>query len=142
MQSRIYVSAVDGFIACCLALPLLLAAGTVAWAWRRHGPSTNGLAMFLGLLPALVLPLWLLLGTRYQLMAERLLVRCGPFRWRILLAEIRAVTPIRSLLSGPALSLDRLRVDYGRWRSVLISPRDRHAFLADLASFRQAQGTR
>ncbi|RXQ99680.1 PH domain-containing protein [Pseudoxanthomonas composti] len=141
MQSRPYVSAVDGFIACCLALPLMLSAGTVAWGWL-HGPSAGGLATFLGVLPALVLPLWLLLDTRYQLTAERLLVRCGPFRWRIALSEIRAVTPTRSLMSGPALSLDRLRVDYGRWRSVLISPRERQAFLDELAALREAQGTR
>lgn len=141
MQSRPYVSAVDGFIACCLALPLMLSAGTVAWGWL-HGPSAGGLATCLGVLPALVLPLWLLLDTRYQLTAERLLVRCGPFRWRIALSEIRAVTPTRSLMSGPALSLDRLRVDYGRWRSVLISPRERQAFLDELAALRKAQGTR
>ena len=61
-----------------------------------------------------------------------LLVRCGPFRTRIALDQIRSVKPSRSLASAPALSLDRLAVAYGRVGSVLISPKDKAGLIAAL----------
>ena len=82
------------------------------------------------------LPLWTLFGTRYELTPGRLRIRCGPFRWNVSLNEICAVTPTRNPLSSPALSLDRLRIDYGRGSSVMISPRDQARFLADLERLR------
>ena len=74
-------------------------------------------------------PVWLLIGTRYLLDDEQLTIFCGPFRWRVPLAEISAVTPTRNALSSPALSLDRLRIDYGKGCSVLIAPTDKSGFL-------------
>jgi len=78
---------------------------------------------------ALVLPLWLLLDTNYTLTADELLVRSGPFRWRIALNEVREVSPSRSWLSSPALSLDRLLIRYGTRRSILVSPREQQRFV-------------
>ncbi|AWV98723.1 PH domain-containing protein [Arcticibacterium luteifluviistationis] len=48
------------------------------------------------------------------------------------ITSIKSIIPSRSLLSSPALSLDRLEVSYGKYGSVLISPKDRALFLADL----------
>ncbi len=76
--------------------------------------------------------LWILYGTFYRLTATHLLVRSGPFRYAIPLAEIRSVAPTRSPLSGPACSLDRLQVDAGG-TSILISPAAKQEFLRDLA---------
>lgn len=84
------------------------------------------------------LPLWILGSTRYILDARQLRVRSGPFSWRIPLHEITAVSPTRNPLSSPALSLDRLRIDYGNGRAVMISPLDREGFLRDLAAARKA----
>lgn len=78
------------------------------------------------------LPLWLLASTWYELADGHLLVRCGPFRTRIALDQIRSVKPSRSLASAPALSLDRLAIAYGRFGTVLISPRDKAGFIAAL----------
>lgn len=78
------------------------------------------------------LPLWLLVGTSYELADGCLLVRCGPFRTRIALDQIRSVKPSRSLASSPALSLDRLAIAYGRFGTVLVSPKDKAGFIAAL----------
>lgn len=86
------------------------------------------------------LPLSLLLSTRYVIDHSQLRVQSGPFRWRIPLAAITAVVPSSSPLSSPALSLDRPRIDYGRGASILISPRDKAGFLADLEAARGAAG--
>jgi hypothetical protein len=84
------------------------------------------------------LPLWTLFGTCYELTPGRLRIRCGPFRWTVPLNEIRAVTPTSNPLSSPALSLDRLRIDYGRGSSVMISPRDQARFLEEMGRYRSA----
>lgn len=74
-------------------------------------------------------------ATWYELGPTDLLVRCGPFSWRVPLAAIREVVPSRNPLSGPALSLDRLHVRYdGSRLGVLISPEPRAAFLEELAA--------
>lgn len=86
-----------------------------------------------------VVPLWLIRATYYVLDGQRLAIRCGPFRWSIPLEKIQSVKRTRSMLSGPALSLDRVQIRYGRFGmfgSVLISPEQRDRFLADLETRR------
>jgi hypothetical protein len=64
-----------------------------------------------------------------------LLVRCGRLvRYEIPLAEIREVRPSADLQSSASCSYDRIKVVYGRYRSLLISPQDRDRFLDELAS--------
>jgi len=92
------------------------------------------------ILPAVLLgaglPLWLMKSTRYILSDTTLLVRSGPFRWVIPVGDIEQITPTSNPLSSPALSLDRLRIDYGRGRSVMISPLRKSEFLDDLQARR------
>ena len=77
-----------------------------------------------------VLIIWLWSGTRYEVDSNMLTIRAGPFRWIVPLDEIEAVTPTRAAWSSPALSLDRLRIDYGDGKWVLVSPGQREAFIA------------
>lgn len=81
-----------------------------------------------GLLVTIV-PVWLYLTTAYEVDEERLLIRSGPFRWNILLSEIAKVEPSRSVLSSPALSLDRIRIEYGVNKFVLVSPMEKEEFI-------------
>jgi len=80
---------------------------------------------------AAVLVEWVMFSTYYEIDDAALLVRSGPFRWRIPLQEIVAVRELNSLRSGPALSMDRLEVSYSG-RRLLISPADKAGFLAEL----------
>lgn len=119
-----------------LGAVLLLCAGASAVAAvsvAAAEPPLVALAMSpLLLLLGCVLPVWLLLATRYTFGATDLEVRSGPFVWRIPLREIHAVTATRNPLSSPALSLDRLRIDFGRSRSIMVSPADKEGFLSEL----------
>ena len=90
--------------------------------------------VFLILAATIGLVLWIFLSTYYEIDGRDLVVRSGPFRWRVPLDSIESVRPSRNPLSSPALSLDRLEVRYGAGKWLLISPRDRERFLADLAA--------
>jgi Bacterial PH domain len=72
-------------------------------------------------------------GTGYTLRPTELFVRGGPLTWHIPYAEIHAAEWSRSVVSSPAMSLHRLRIRYGKYGWVLISPPDREAFVAALA---------
>lgn len=87
-----------------------------------------GLALFVGI----AFPLWILVSMRYFLSDRHLRIRCGPFQWRVPIGEITSVERTNSALSSPALSLDRLRIEYGEGRAVLISPEPREEFLRQL----------
>lgn len=93
----------------------------------RYLPAIICLCAVLGL----TLPM--LLNTKYTIDKNNLNVRCG-FLVNINM-EISAITKIehtRSVLSAPALSLDRLEVFYNKFDSVMISPQDSDNFIAQL----------
>lgn len=124
-----FVSKVDAWIS-----GIAMAAGftclSIAAPMVLFSTSSAERAVLAGIvLVTLVLPIWLLLDTNYTVTGEELRIRSGPFRWRISLNEVRAVSPSRSWLSSPALSLDRIRVQYGAARSVLVSPREKQRFV-------------
>ena|GEM_PF-365909 len=98
----------------------------------RAEPRVSALAFMLCLgAPAFLL--WSFYGTSYALLADQLLIRSGPFRFRVPLVEITAVAPSRNPRSSPACSLDRLEIRYRGDRSrMLISPEDKAGFLEAL----------
>jgi hypothetical protein len=128
---RAYRSKVDGKIGLVSGLAfivLILAAATFPDSAR--GPA---LALHAVGLIGLAVCIWTLLGTYYVVDATSLIIRSGPFHWVVPLREIRSVRATRDARSGPALSFDRLRIEYGGGRAILISPREKDEFLADLA---------
>lgn len=130
-----YRSRVDAWLALVLALSILASAAaavvlwaTGGWVWRLQ--TVVVLALGAGL------PLWVWLGTHYTLAPGWLSVRSGPFGWRIAITDIERVVPTRSPLSSPALSLQRLRIEYAGRRAVMVSPREQAAFLQHLEGLR------
>jgi len=97
-------------------------------ALRPGAPLATTLTVLLGI-ASIVLIGSLMLCTYYTVDKEILRIVCGPFRWRIAVRDIISVTPSRSPLSSPALSLDRLLIRYGKGRRILVSPADKRGFL-------------
>lgn len=75
-----------------------------------------------------VLPIWILLSTRYIVDSDTLKVRAGPFFWNLPVSDIHSLSPTRSPLSSPALSLDRIQINYGAGKRLIVSPDDRRGF--------------
>jgi hypothetical protein len=129
-------SKIDAWLlAVMLGVPLAILSSLVPTLGRDSAEWTTVLVV--GLLAA-GLPLWLLANTRYVLSADTLRIFSGPFRWNVRIGEITSVTPTRSVLSSPSLSLQRLRIEYATGRSVMISPADPDAFLRALDERRRA----
>lgn len=76
----------------------------------------------------------LVLPISYTLDEKSLIVKSGLLKESIAYQDIKSVRPSRSLLSSPALSLDRLAIDHGKKIPTLISPEDKSKFLMELSS--------
>lgn len=110
-------------ISCVSLLAGLLTPGSSPGLWSVAGI----------LLAASAFVVWIWTGTEYLLSENELLVRSGPFRWQVPVADIHEIRPTKSPLSSPALSLDRLEIRYGKGNVLLISPQDKDRFLRSLA---------
>ena len=87
---------------------------------------------------AVVLPM--LLNTSYTITDDGALkVRCGFFvNILIEVNTIKKIEATKSMLSSPALSLDRLEVFYNKFDSVIISPQNKEDFIVALQNINPA----
>jgi PH (Pleckstrin Homology) domain-containing protein len=137
LEPVVYRSAVDRWLLVVLGFGMLLAGTSVAIVLVVGDSAARAIAA-LAALAGVGLPIWILRATSYTLTGTELLVRSGPFRRRLEIADIVSITPTTNPLSSPALSLNRLRIDERGGRSIMISPADRDRFLADLEARRAA----
>lgn len=137
MSDRLlFSSKIDLWILILILAPVAVCVPIAAQNW----PQVVGARWWLGLvlLIGIAVPLWVLLTTRYSMTDSELHIGCGPFKWTIAIKDIESVEPCRDALSSPALSLDRVRIDYGDGQRILISPEPRKGFLQQL-EFRRRQ---
>lgn len=82
---------------------------------------------------AIVLVFASLLSIRYTITEEgKLLVRALLFKQEYDLQKLDSITPTRSLLSSPAASLRRLRLDFGVGKPLIISPAAQDYFIEEV----------
>jgi Bacterial PH domain len=86
---------------------------------------------------ASLIPILLTTPVSYTVDRDSLHVRGGYKHWSIPIQNILAVRPSRNWLASPALSLDRLEIEYRDWEGtsfLLISPERTDQFFNELAS--------
>jgi hypothetical protein len=88
-----------------------------------------GKGQFIIMIAVILFVGWVWFGTGYAISDDELRIRCGPFRQRIPLQEIKEIKKTRSPLSAPACSLDRMEIGYGKSKRVMISPADKENFI-------------
>lgn len=93
-------------------------------------PSYSTLVLALSINAILI---WMIASTRYKVLGDKLVVRSGPIRKTIPIADITDVAPSKNLLSSPALSFNRLVINY-KGGFVYISPERREEFIRLLLS--------
>lgn len=129
-----FPSKVDRWILWLMAIPLGISVGAVTSALLANPPLAAAVLMVSLEVFLLGFILLTFKSNRYLVGDRELLVRSGPFRWRIVIDGIESIRPSRNPLSSPALSLDRLEITYGGGRRLLVSPEDREGFLEAIVS--------
>lgn len=79
------------------------------------------------------------LTTYYTITGDELRIRCGfLMNIQISIATITRIKETSDPTSAPATSLDRLRIEYGNQKSILISPKEKQAFIDMIQSLNNA----
>ena len=74
-------------------------------------------------------------NTHYTIQENMLYIQSGFIKYRAIdITTIKSVEPSRNPLSSPAPSFDRIKVGYGKWSMILLSPKDKQVFTEALAS--------
>ena len=103
------------------------------WQWKKseNGSLANSIFLAFIFLPFIALMLMPFFGTKYTLSDDQILIDNGFSTQRIKLTDIAYIAPTRNTSSAPALSLDRLEIDYKN-KKVLISPKDKLLFYQEI----------
>lgn len=113
-----------------LAIPLVLVFGTVLTLTISQDPSWIGIVI---LLPVILFVVHMFMTTEYTIDNDKLKVKCGfLYNKTIDIKSIRKITETNNPLSSPATSLDRLEINYGKFDSVLISPKQKSEFINEI----------
>jgi len=126
---RVFKSKIDWWVRLVLVAAVLgefAVIGAIATEGREPIETT---AVILVCILAIMLFAWVMFGTLYKVDRGVLKITSGPFRWKMPIDEIHSVEATRSPLSSPALSMDRIRIRYGKNRRVMVSPADKTGFL-------------
>ena len=106
MMTRVFTSKKDAWLVSLIwgsAILPLVAGLLIVWTDAKAGSYLITISVItFTLILAASFPLY------YELTEHELVIRSGLFRWRVPLDGIEEIRPTRSILSAPALSIDRL----------------------------------
>ena len=84
-------------------------------------------------IPIVLIILGLFLNTYYDVTDSMLKIRSsGFFKLDIPISKIKKISETRSILSSPASSLDRIKITYNKYDTVMISPKNKTEFINKL----------
>lgn len=96
-------------------------AGTLSWAFLIFHFSLAILIYFF------------VVRIKYELDDEKLVIFMGPVQYKTIdIQSIKKMELSNNPLSSPAASLKRIAIHYNKWGYVLISPKNREAFIQDI----------
>ncbi len=86
------------------------------------------------IIPVVAFVLYVFLDIIYRINDKgELLIKCNFLINLVIdISTIKFVKKTRNPISSPAASLDRIEIKYGKWDSVIISPKDKSRFVEEL----------
>lgn len=81
---------------------------------------------------------WLWFWTYYEIDGEDLKIVAGPFKQKVNIMNIKIVKRTKNPLSSPALSMIRIKLEFGKWDFAIISPKDEVCFCNKLKEINPA----
>ncbi len=124
---KVYHSKLSPAILCFI---VLVFAFSIFAAMNSHA---SVLSISLGVVLPIILILFVLTTITYTVKDGELKVRVGGLLYRrIQIRTIKKIEKTRTILSAPAASLDRIIIYYNRYDEIVLSPKDKEQFIADL----------
>ncbi len=134
MQTNEYFSKVDFWLIVVLLVAVSLAILTTGYAAialkQRYGMIASALPVVLVLIVIFFIG-YSVLGIKYTVNDDMVIVQSGFGDDKIPLKDIQKIEPTRDSISSPALSLDRLKITYGK-NTIIISPLNKEKFCRDV----------
>lgn len=130
IRPTVYDSAIDTSIALLLLLAPLVATGLGIQSLLQ-GHADDAMYLFLVGAGTMLLTIALTHPCRYTILEDSISIRCGILFYQVPLDEIVSVEPSSTWISGPALSMRRVKIKTNK-RMIVVSPREREAFIEDL----------
>ncbi|MCH7414499.1 PH domain-containing protein [Belliella sp. R4-6] len=113
-----------------LIIPLILILGSILVLAIIQKPSWVGIAI---LLAVILFVVHMFMTTYYTIDGEELIIKCGfLFNKTIEIKTIKKIAETNNPTSSPATSIDRLEINYGKFDSVIISPKYKSEFINDI----------
>lgn len=117
-----------------ILIPVLtITVGVILIPMMTGAPIEAIVTMTVIILPTIAFILHMFYQTSYRIVNDKLLIKSGfLYQSELYIYQINSVTKTRNLIASPAASLDRIEVKYGKWDSVIISPKDKVEFMNEL----------
>ena len=85
------------------------------------------------ILPVILFVIHMFMTTVYTIDGDKLTIKCGfLYNKNIDIKTIKMISETNNALSSPATSLDRLEINYGKFDSVIISPKLKSEFINEI----------
>ena len=128
MVNAVFTSKIDFWLAFLILGSSLLLILVPVWEWMYNNSSIKRI-LFISLftMPGAILLLLIFFNVKYSLSDDELFVKNGFSTQSIPLKDIIYIIPTNSMLSAPALSLDRIEIRY-EGGNIVISPKDKERF--------------
>ena len=95
--------------------------------------SSKWIPFFINLL-LYVSVVYLMVSIKYEINESQLIIHQAMGKMVIDINTIKSIEPTHTILSAPASSLDRLRINYNKYDDIVISPRRKEEFIRQLQS--------
>lgn len=76
--------------------------------------------------------MWIWFKTGYTIKDNFLTIQYGPFKWKINIDEIHSIKEIRNPFTAPALSMDKVEINYAKFNTIAVSPKNKIEFVCQL----------
>lgn len=132
MKEEVFRSKVDGWLVCVILEVFIPCIMPLIW----YPINCLSILVVGGVGVVLCLALYIVFNLTYIIDGEMLTVRLGHrFQYtKVRIGDIKSVESTRCPISAPAASLHRLRIRYGKYDELLISPKREQEFIRMLRS--------
>ncbi|NPC91294.1 PH domain-containing protein [Bacillus sp. WMMC1349] len=130
-KKSIWMSVVVWAIILACILPPILSIDPIGVIMLPEILNNKVITTIILLIPAIYL-LWVWFGTRYEIQQSTLKVHFGPYKKIIDICAIKTIRRTKNPFIAPALSEDRIEINYNKFESIHISPKDKGAFVRQI----------